>query len=459
MAWTQARSGLLAVLVWGVCTTCLSARGDEREEKFDTYLKARVEVSSFSGSVLVSQGGHVLFERGYGLANREQTIPNSPTTKFRLGSLTKQFTAMAVLMLQEDGKLRVDDPIKSHLDIAPESWDAITIHHLLTHTSGLPNFTSFPDYEPTMREPSPPLKTIARFRDKPLDFVPGEKFVYSNSGYIVLGAIIEKVAGKPYEEVLRERILEPLEMNSTGYDHPETVLAERAAGYSSREDSIDNCAFLDMSIPHAAGALYSTVEDLARWDLALAGRKLLSADSYAAYFQPFKGGYAYGWAVDERFGRKRLGHGGGINGFGTQIDRYPDDDLCVVVLCNLEGLDPGGIARDLAAIVFGEPYELPEALCEVPVDAKLLDDYVGSYEIEEGPTITIVKNDAGLALQGPNGSPARLHASSQTRFFLKVPEGSIEFVKDEQGHVTQAKLTLGRGQLNARKVDAKKDQK
>jgi CubicO group peptidase (beta-lactamase class C family) len=233
--------------------------------QIDTYVNGLVDDGTFSGSVLVAQNGEVVLTEGYGLADREQNRPNTPQTKFRLASITKQFTAMAVLILQEQGKLHVQDPICQYLSLCPAAWEAITIHHLLTHTSGIPSFTSFPDYVTSRATPSSPGQTFGRFKDMPLDFQPGEKWSYSNSGYIVLGLIIEQASGKSYEEFLHHNIFVPLQMNNSGYDHNDGSLA---IGYSGGIGQWRTAPYIDMSIPYAAGGLYATVEDMYRWDQA-----------------------------------------------------------------------------------------------------------------------------------------------------------------------------------------------
>ncbi|MGH9816278.1 MAG: serine hydrolase domain-containing protein, partial [Candidatus Acidiferrales bacterium] len=239
----------------------------ELAPKFTEYMEAQSRVSRFTGAVLVAREGNVLFARGYGMANLEHAIPNSPSTKFRLGSITKQFTATAILQLQEKGKLSVQDPVCKYVPGCPAGWAPVTIHHLLTHTSGIPSFTSFPDYLKTMMIASPPEKLLERFRDKPLEFAPGEKFNYSNSGYLLLGFILEKAAGQSYDEYLRANIFAPLGMDASGYDWNHAVLPGRASGYARRgESGYANAEFIHMTIPHAAGALYSSVEDFVKWD-------------------------------------------------------------------------------------------------------------------------------------------------------------------------------------------------
>ncbi len=360
-----------------------SAAAQDLTPKFDEYLNALVKQQRFIGSVLVARDGKVIFSKGYGLANAELDAPNTPQTKFRLGSITKQFTAAAILLLQERGKLSVQDPICKYVDNCPSAWSEVTIHHLLSHTGGIPNFTSFPDYQPKMMMPVTTLDMIARFKDKPLDFKPGEKWSYSNSGYFLLGCIIEKAAGESYESFLQKNIFEPLKLTSTGYDHFGTILRNRATGYSLAKGKMVNSVYLDMTQPYAAGSLYSTVEDLFLWNEGLYSGKLLSAKSLDAMTTPVMGDYAYGLAVQTKSGRKVISHGGGINGFATFISRFPGDRVSIAVLRNADygSPGPGQISVDLAAILFGEKYEIPAPPVAIKLDPKIYDAYVGRYEL------------------------------------------------------------------------------
>jgi CubicO group peptidase (beta-lactamase class C family) len=228
---------LLTCLLEGV----IDLRADYAQ-KADEYMKQEFDAGRFVGSVMVARSNRIVFMKGYGLANREHNIPNAPDTKFRLASLTKQFTAMCILHLQEQGKLSIDDPISRFLPDCPSNWSGVKIRHLLGHTSGITNITDFPDYASTMMLSSPPEKTIQRFRDKPLGFEPGKRFAYSNSGYILLGYIVEKAAGQSYEQFVEEIIFKPLGMEGSGYDHFETILPHRAAGYSRKGDTWVNSA-------------------------------------------------------------------------------------------------------------------------------------------------------------------------------------------------------------------------
>jgi len=415
-------------------------------------MDACVKLNHFSGAVLISKDGETIFARGYGFANAEHQVLNTTQTKFRLGSITKQFTAMAILILHERGKLKLDDPVGKYLDDAPKAWEGVTIHHLLTHTGGVPSYTDAPDYLKKMMMPETVKSMIARFRDKPLDFKPGEKFHYSNSGYFLLGAIIEKLSGKSYEAFLKEAIFDPLGMNDTGYDHPATLLRGRAAGYSRDGDGLKNAEYLDMAQPYAAGSLYSTVLDLARWDRALHQGKLISKESYTKMYKSFKDNYAYGWSVTTTEGRREIQHGGGINGFVTEILRYPDQNVCVVVLSNVLPMNPGRVAHDLAAAAFGEPYELPRARKVAKVDPKIFDAYVGRYEIEPKVIATFTREGDRLMTQITGQPKLEVFPESETVFFLKVVDATITFVKDEKGHVSHIVIHQGGRDTKAKRL-------
>jgi CubicO group peptidase (beta-lactamase class C family) len=452
----------LAVLLpapLGIVAPQQPARAEERTAEFERYMDACNEVEHFSGTVHVTRDGSTLFSKGYGLANAEHQVPNTPQTKFRLGSITKQFTAMAILILQEQGKLALDDAIGKYFDDPPGAWKDVTVHHLLSHTSGVPSYTSDPEYPRRMAQPETVKSMIARFKDKPLDFSPGEKFAYSNSGYFLLGAIIERVSGASYEAFLKQAIFGPLGMSDSGYDHPTTLLPHRAAGYVRKGDVLENAEYLDMSQPYAAGSLYSTVLDLTTWDRALAEGKLVSKESMTRMFTPVKNNYAYGWAVTDRSGRKEISHGGGINGFATDILRYPDQNLCVIVLCNVVPANPGRVARDLGAIALGEPYKLPRVRSVARIDPAIFDEYVGRYEISPDRIITITREGDHLMAQATGQPRLEIFPESETEFFLKVTDLQLTFVKDDQGHVSHMVVhQLGRDSRAKRVAPEPKDE-
>ncbi|MGB2805386.1 MAG: serine hydrolase domain-containing protein, partial [Candidatus Zixiibacteriota bacterium] len=323
-------------LLLSLSISLASVQAAKLEKQLDDYLTAAHDVWKFHGAALVATGGKVVLKKGYGMASIELGVPNTPEMKFQIGSITKQFTAAAVLKLEEKGLLGLNDSITKHLpDYPKETGDRITIHHLLSHTSGIPNFTNMPGVMDKAALAASVEELIAIFKDEPLDFEPGERYRYSNSNYIVLGAIIEKVSGQTYEDCLQENVFGPLGMDNSGYDHRDRIMKNRAAGYSQNEEGeLLNADFVHMSTPYAAGALYSTVGDMFIWDQALYTDKLLSQSSRQKMFTPNKGDYGYGWVIRESSGRKCIRHNGGIPGFYTTIDRWVDDKVTVVVLSN-----------------------------------------------------------------------------------------------------------------------------
>ena len=318
----------------------------------DEYITAYVRQGMFRGAVAVAHNGTAVLRRGYGMANSEWDIPNTPDTKFRIGSITKQFTAMAILQLVDEGKVRLADPVKKYFEQAPPAWDKITVHHLLTHTSGVRSYTNLPNFfRDKARDPLKPLEIVKLTQDQPLQFEPGEKMVYNNTGYVVLGHIIEKVSGQEYAAYMRTHIFEPLGMKNSGYDVAKDIIKKRASGYSADGT---NAPYLDMTVPHAAGALYSTVDDMLIWDQALQSGKLISKASYEKMFTPGKGNYGYGWFVVTFGGRTEVAHGGGIHGFNTYFARYPAEKVAVVVFANQNGPQANRIGKDLSRMYFGE---------------------------------------------------------------------------------------------------------
>ena len=390
----------------------------------------------FMGAVLVARDGQVLLDRGYGSANLEWKIPNDGDTKFRLGSVSKQFTAAAILLLQERGKLGLDAPVKTYLTDAPAAWDKVTVRHLLSHTSGIPNFTSFDDYGKTKTLPATLDSLTARFRDKPLDFQPGEKFAYSNSGYILLTAIIEKAGGQPYATFVADNIFKPLGMADTGYDSHATVLPRRASGYTSSPKGVINTDYLDMTIPQGAGALYSTTHDLLKWNSGLFGGKLLKPESLKSIITPVKDNYALGLFVAKADDATVINHGGGIEGFNTWLGYDPDRKLTVAVLGNLNGGAPDRIGKSLMTLARGGSVVLPAERPAIAVPVEKLREYEGVYELSPAFAITMKVEGGKLMTQATGQEAFELFAEKPDKFFLKIVDAQVSFTRDAAGKVT-----------------------
>ena len=344
--------------------------GQSKAEKIDQLMNLYEEYGKFNGSVLVAEKGEVIYKKGIGLANMEWNIPNRSNTKHRIASITKQFTAMLIMQLVEQGKLNLNVPISTYVPDYPKSTgNQITLHHLLTHTSGIPNFRAFKIFNNISRNSHTPKEIVNVFKDSMLQFIPGEKFEYSNSGYALLGLIIENVTGKTYQQNLQESIFNPLKMNNSGYDQHETILLNRSSGYTKNGSAFKNSDYIDMSIPYAAGSIYSTVEDLYLWDQALYTNNLLSLKSRELmFFNHTSAGpwhYGYGWVIKEDAKGKSdeylkiLEHNGGINGYNTMISRIPLDKHLIVLLNNTGNAPLDEINLAIRNILYDKPYLLP----------------------------------------------------------------------------------------------------
>lgn len=358
--------------------------------KIQEVLSLAHKYRQFNGSALVTENGKVIYKSGFGMANMEWGIPNAPETKFRLGSITKQFTAVLTLQLVEQGKIKLDAKISDYLpDYRKDIGDKVTVHHLLTHTSGIPSYTGQPGFfENVSRNPYKVTDFVTKYASGNLEFEPGAKYAYNNSGYFLLGAIIERVTGKSYEQVLKENIFDPVGMKNTGYDHHNTLIQKRASGYAKTSDGYNNAAYLDMSIPYAAGSLYSTVEDLYLWDQALYTDKVLSAKSKEVMFKPFLEDYAYGWVVSNASFKQNdqpvltIRHGGGINGFSTTIVRFPKEKNLIVILDNT-AQNVGRLSETISKILYNQPYEPPKmsivAILEKTIKEKGVEAGIAEY--------------------------------------------------------------------------------
>ncbi|MGN9841428.1 serine hydrolase [Nonomuraea sp. H19] len=386
---------------------------------------AYAELGRFSGAVLVARGDRQLFKKGYGRANHEHDVPNSPATAFRIGSQTKTFTAIAILQLQERGRLRVGDPLARHLPGYPRGAD-ITLHHLLTNTSGIPDYVTAEGFTRVMGTPRTRRQLIDGFKDRPPLFEPGERMSYSNSGWVLLGEVIERLSGQTYGDYLREHVFAPASMDRTGVADGTRLVKGHADGYMAVEGEVIRTPYLDNSNQDAAGALHSTVEDLHRWNRGLP--RLLRPGSLAELVRPHVQAdgtaYGYGCAVSG----DRVESAGGTIGFVSVSAHYRRDDLFVTVLSNVENAAFSEIETALAAIARGEPYELPSRRVFVTVDPAVYDRYVGRYTMRyAGRTSTMdVTRDGDRLMAEVHGlARTELRPLSETRFFARM-KGEVE---------------------------------
>lgn len=428
--------------------------------RIDTAIAPFFKADAPGATVIVVKDGKPVLRKAYGMADTAKGVKMTPEMAMRLGSITKQFTAAAILLLQEEGKLSVDDDITKHLPDYPGKGKKITIEHLLTHTSGIPSYTGKSGYVQTMAQDMTVAQMIDSFKNDPLEFEPGSRYRYNNSGYFLLGAIIEKISGQSYAGFLEQRIFKPLGMHDTYYEGLGNSKAPVAAGHSRGEKGFGPARPLSMTQPYAAGALVSTVDDLARWDAAIGAGRLLKPASWQRAFMPYRLSdgkateYGYGWDIDKLQGETAIGHGGAINGFATYALRFPDQKAYVVVLANSDSgpANPAVVARKAAGIAIGKPYR---EFKEVALDHAALDAVTGTYEVEKGVQRVFRRSGDGLVMQRSGRPPVPLKAASGNAFF--IPEGLewFEFQRDTAGKVTAVTLHQdGKALVNPRTGDA-----
>ncbi len=433
---------LLSAIAFLAAPAARAAVSDDEIARYADQLFSQAFPADEPGAaVLVAKDGKVLLRKGYGMADLELGVPVQPDMVFKIASVTKQFTAAAILMLQERGKLSVEDEITKYLPDFPTHGQKITIHHLLTHTSGLPSYTSMPEWQPRWREDMTVQQAIDMFRGKPLDFNPGERQSYSNSGYTLLGAIIEKASGMSYEDFVEQEIFASLGMKRSRYGHDTELVPGRVTGYDRAEDGYRLAPFLSMTQPYSAGSLMSTVDDLALWAEALSSGKLIKRESLERMTTPAKlttgkpNNYAYGLAIWEEEGTRIVEHSGGIPGFFSDLLSIPDRRLVVVVLSNKppEELAPAVLAFRVAMKALGKPVEERKAM---DLDPATLDEYVGVYRFDETLARTIFREGNKLVAQRTGGEKLEVLATSRDELFYPGLDSRIRFRRDAQGKIT-----------------------
>ncbi|WP_066507750.1 serine hydrolase [Abyssisolibacter fermentans] len=423
------------------------AKSDDEtiQNELDSYMKALVKNRNFHGSVLVAKDGKVLLDQGYGFADFKQNIMNKPQTKFAIGSVTKQFTAMAVMQLCEKGLINVEDKVSKYLSDFPNG-DIITIHNLLSQTSGLKNFTEVKGFLELNTDNKDPMVCINLIKDMPLEFKPGEEFRYSNTNFTLLGIIVEKVTGESLENYLQENIFTPLHMVNTGICYGENNEFSGATSYTGFLEVAPIDDKLVLSQTFGAGSMYSTVEDLYRWDSALKTEKLVKQQTLDQIFKEHipmyeTASYGYGWMIADTAIGKEILHGGNTFGFTANIARYIDEDLTITILTNNGYCDLTALTDNLTKITFNEDYEMPEILKEIEIkDKDLYDNYVGKYNFISNANLDIIKKDNKLYAQVTGQKAFEIFPQTNNKFFAKELEVTIEFVNNDKDEVTELKF-------------------
>jgi CubicO group peptidase (beta-lactamase class C family) len=446
MAKTVAMVFVALVLPAGVCPA-------QDVTRMDAILQSFAANGTFSGSALVARGDDVIFEKSYGLANAEWSIPNRADTRFRVASITKQFTAAAILLLEERGRLTLDDPVARHLAV-PSSWSGMTVFHLLTHTAGFAGLQT-----PAAARGAPvqnPGGTLAGFvkaqTDRPLVSRPGDTFSYTNTGYFILGHIIEKISGQPYEQFIRANILDPLGMRDTGLDSA-AAIARRASSYAVTPNGLINTIPAAAVAQNSAAGFYSTPRDLLRWHAALYGNRVLAPASLRKMTTPFQGDYGLGVYVRTIDGRKAMTHGGGAPPFAN-LTYFPDTRITVVVLGNLNVAPAAELAGLLGALAHGEAVQLSSEKKAIELGPDVLARYAGVYEAAgDNALIVTVQGDHLLVeTRGGGGSGLSIFPESETVFFMRDMNVRWEFVRDGSGAVSELVMHQGTRQDRARRT-------
>ena len=416
------------------CT--LVSRSQDLTARLDTLFQAYTSLYKFNGTVLVAKNGAVLLDKGYGYRNVAAGIRHDKNSIFQIGSVTKQFTSAIILKLQSAGKLNIQDPISKYFPQYPHG-DSITIEQLMLHTSGIYSYTNDRSFmQNEVSKPSSRDKMMALFKDKPLDFSPGTKWQYSNSGYSLLGYIIESVTKKSYEQVVREYIFTPLKMTSSGFDFTHLQNKEKSTGYFAfNKKDTTTSPIVDSSVSFSAGAIYSTTHDLYRWHQALEKNVILTRSQQEKAYSPVKNNYGYGWVIDSMDGKRVVSHGGGIHGFTSNFSRIPTDDVCIILLSNTSSPLLNNITTNVYSILYNKPYDIPKQRNAISISEEKLKQYTGEYTINEKIKLSITLKGSELKA-APNGdSPVILHPEKEDYFFVDQPDVQLLFTRNENQEV------------------------
>ncbi len=406
-----------------------STQAQNLESQIDDILNASYKPNEPGATALVYKDGQVIYRKGFGSANLELDVDMRPEHVFEIGSITKQFTAIAILMLEEQGKLKVEDDMTKYIPDYPTQGKTITIHHLLNHTSGIKSYTSLQSFMKHARTDMTPSELIDKFKNEPMDFNPGEKFLYNNSGYVILGHIIEIITGDSYANFIQKNIFDKLGMKNSYYGSMKNIIKNRAYGYKQAENGYANADYLSLTLPYAAGSLMSNVDDLLIWQKALNTNQLITQKSYekAINGSSLNSGehiaYGYGLGAGKLQGSKSISHGGGIFGYSTMGIYMPEEDVFVSVLTNCDCTNPGGVANKIAALAIGKPF-LDKADAITLSEAKLK-QWEGVYEFPDGAIRYITVENGKIFSQREGSTKLEIYPMSESKFIFE--EGDITY--------------------------------
>jgi CubicO group peptidase (beta-lactamase class C family) len=419
--------------------------------ELDSVMQAYQKVQHFNGTVLVAKNGQLLLEKGYGYENFATGIPNDTQTVYMIASITKQFTSAVVLKLVEQHKLALTDPLSKFFASYP-GGRKITIYNLLTHTAGIPDYTQDSVFMASHKGLT--VSQALTIYNK-ASFAPGTEWKYSNQGYQLLGEIIANVTGKTYFQAVRQYIFCPLNMTHSGFDFANLKSRDKATGYWTYpgDGKNEEASIIDSAASFSAGAIYSTVGDLYKWHQGLQAYKIVPKPLMDQAYMPFKNNYGFGWFVDSLYGRRVLAHSGDTYGFKSNIARITGDDVCVILLNNIEDEEMrGSLTNDLLAVLYQRPYHLPIFRKEVQLSQAMLKKYTGTYEMARQFSVEVILDGGQLWIQ-PSGQPrSQIYAEKEYFFFSKVVDGQVEFIPDASGNIVSIVLYQGGHQMSGKKI-------
>jgi CubicO group peptidase (beta-lactamase class C family) len=428
-------------------------------ESLDRYLTARTELGRFSGAVLVAKGDRILFRKGYGFADVARRAPYTPETRHAVASITKMFTAMATLKLRDAGKLKLDDSVCAHLPACPDAWKSVTVQQLMRHTSGIPDYEDplelgSEKYVAVMTQEGTSRRFVAEATGKPLDFPPGTKFRYSNTGYLVLAGVVENVSGRPFNAFVTETLLCPAGMMragmfdgktvpeglAAGYTHPELGWARLLAGSPLTAGHLVARPRLPLTPPAGDAGLYATVDDLLAWSRAMDGSALVPKKEADEVFAPGLENYGYGWFSGEGFGRRRYRHSGSLPGYTSDFVKFPDEGLTLVFFCNLDRARLSSVVRDVSAMVLGLPWDMPVSGSVAALSTEEYARLEGIYAMADGRKLTVTKKPDLLTAELEGRFAAGLIPLSPTRFYFPLGDGTVTFSLGADGRASSVNV-------------------
>ncbi|MGE0773244.1 MAG: serine hydrolase [Cyclobacteriaceae bacterium] len=413
----------------------LLATAQTMVDQMDALLAKQYPADGPGAAAIVAKAGKPIFRKAYGMADLERNVSMTPDHVFEIGSITKQFSVVAILMLMEQGKLSLEDPITKFVKDYPTHGHNITVHHLLTHTSGIKSYTGMEKWTKLWRQDMTTEEMVNLFKNEPMDFAPGEQWSYNNSAYFLAGVVIEKASGMSYADFIRKHIFEPLKMNNSYYGSRSQIIKNRAMGYQ-RGEEYENAEYLSHTQPYSAGSLMSTVDDLLTWNNAVQSYKLVRKESLDKAYTNYRlnngkeTNYGYGWGLNDINGSPTREHSGGIFGYTTNGIYLPNEDVYVAVLTNCDCNPPGEVSTKVAALAIGKPY--PEAVAKVKLDDDYAVSLTGVYDFDDGSTRIITYEDGKLYSQRSGGSRFEIFAQDKTTFAF-AGFATITFTRDKKG--------------------------